>query len=46
MCFKIMHKFAFRIVFGDSPIVEVIDFFLGNREFDYSLKDIAKNSDV
>ncbi len=39
-------KSSFRIVFGDAPVVKVIDFFLDNREFDYSLTDIAKNSDV
>ena len=39
-------KTSFRIVFGDSPIVKVIDFFIDNREFDYSLTDIAKNADV
>ena len=39
-------KSSFRIVFGHSPIVKVIDFFLDNREFDYSLTDIAKNADV
>lgn len=40
------YKSSFRLVFGDSPIVKVIDFFLDNREFDYSLTDIAKNSDI
>ncbi|MBI2208610.1 hypothetical protein HYU50_03875 [Candidatus Woesearchaeota archaeon] len=39
-------KTSFRLVFGDSPIVKVIDFFLDNREFDYSLTDIAKNADI
>ncbi|HLD18643.1 MAG TPA: hypothetical protein VJB90_01375 [Candidatus Nanoarchaeia archaeon] len=39
-------KSSFRIVFGETPIVKVIDFFLDNREFDYSLTDIAKNSDI
>ncbi len=39
-------KTSFRMVFGDSPIVKVIDFFLDNREFDYSLTDIAKNSEI
>ena len=39
-------KSSFRIVFGDSPIVKVIDFFLDNSEFDYSLTDIAKNADI
>mgnify|MGYP001568764399 CR=1 FL=1 len=40
------NKSSFRLVFGNSPIVKVIDFFLENREFDYSLTDIAKNSDI
>ncbi|HIH92028.1 TPA: hypothetical protein HA281_04440 [Candidatus Woesearchaeota archaeon] len=39
-------KSSFRLIFGDSPIVKVIDFFLDNREFDYSLTDIARNSDI
>ncbi len=39
-------KSSFRVIFGDSPIVKVIDFFLDNREFDYSLTDIAKNADI
>ena len=39
-------KSSFRLIFGDSAIVKVIDFFLDNREFDYSLTDIAKNSDI
>ena len=40
------NKTSFRLVFGNSPIVKVIDFFLDNREFDYSLTDIAKKADV
>ena len=39
-------KSSFRLVFGDSPVIKVIDFFLDNREFDYSLTDIAKQADV
>jgi len=39
-------KSSFRLIFGDTPIIKVIDFFLDNREFDYSLTDIAKNADV
>ena len=39
-------KTSFRLVFGDSPIVKVIDFFLDNREFDYSKTKIARNSDI
>ena len=40
------YKSSFRLVFGESPIVKVIDFFLDNGEFGYSLTDIAKNSDI
>ena len=39
-------KTSFRLVFGDSPIIKVLDFLLDNREFDYSLTDIAKGADV
>ena len=39
-------KSSFRLVFGNAPIVKVIDFFLDNKEFDYSLTDIAKNADI
>ncbi len=39
-------KSSFRLVFGEAPIVKVIDFFLDNREFDYSLTDITKNADI
>ena len=31
---------------GDSPTIRVLDFLLTFDEFDYSKKDIAKNSDV
>jgi hypothetical protein len=37
---------SFSILFSDAPIIKVIDFFLDNDEFDYSLTDIAKNADV
>lgn len=37
---------SFRIVFGDSAVIKVIDFLLDNREFDYSLTEIARQSDV
>ncbi len=43
---KVEEKSAFRLVFGNAPIVKVIDFFLDNREFDYSLTDISKNADI
>lgn len=32
--------------FGDYPIIRVLDFLIENDLFDYSKKDIAKNSDV
>ena len=34
------------MVFGSSPVVKVIDFFLEHREFDYSLTEIARNADI
>jgi len=39
-------KSSFRLVFGESPVVRVIDFFLDNEEFDYSLTDIARGAGV
>ncbi len=41
-----MEKSSFRLVFGDSPVIKVLDFLLDNREFDYSLSDIARGADV
>lgn len=32
--------------FGEHPIVKIIDFFLENRLFDYSKKQIAEGSDI
>lgn len=37
---------AFVRLFGDYPAVRVIDFLITFREFDYSLTDIAENSNV
>jgi len=39
-------KTSFILVFGESPVVKVIDFLIDNQEFDYSLTDIAKNAEV
>jgi hypothetical protein len=39
-------KSWFVKVFGDYPIIKVIDFFLTFKDFDYSLTDIAKNASV
>ena len=39
-------KTSFRLVFGDSPTAKVLDFFIDNQEFDYSLTDIAKGAEI
>ena len=39
-------KSSLRLVFGDSPIVKVIDFLIEHREFDYNLTEIARNADI
>jgi len=42
-----MEKSAFRMVFGDSPLVKVLDFLLAERGlYDYTLSDICENSGV
>lgn len=37
---------TFTEVFGDSPLVRVLDFFLTFRDFDYPLIEISRNSGV
>src|SRR3990167_6192392 len=37
---------AFLSVFGDSPILKVMDFLIVNEDFDYSMTDIASESGV
>ncbi len=39
-------KTSFRLVFGDSPVVKIVDFLIDNQEFDYSLSDIAKGAEI
>lgn len=39
-------KTSFRMVFGESPVVKVIDFLIDNQEFDYSLTDISKGAKI
>ncbi|VVC04205.1 Uncharacterised protein [Candidatus Bilamarchaeum dharawalense] len=39
-------KSSFVKLFGDYPLVRVIDFFITYREFDYPLTEIAENSGV
>lgn len=39
-------KTSFRLVFGDGPVVKILDFLVDNQEFDYSLTDIAKGAEI
>src|SRR3990167_6360497 len=40
------NKTAFLELFGESPIFEVLDFLVVNEDFDYSMTDIAVQSEV
>ncbi len=40
------NKTVFLQIFGDSPILKVLDFLVVNEEFDYSMTDIANFSGV
>jgi hypothetical protein len=37
-----METTAFKQLFGESPAVRAIDFFLDNQEFDYSMADVVR----
>ena len=39
-------KTAFLQIFGESPILRVLDFLIVNEDFDYSMTDIAAQSGV
>jgi|SRR3989338_8312971 len=39
-------KTAFLEIFGDSPILRVVDFLILHEDFDYSMTDIAEFSGV
>ena len=39
-------KTTFLQIFGDSPILRVLDFLIVNEDFDYSMTDIATQSGV
>lgn len=39
-------KSIFVRVMGDSPVIRVMDFLLEGRDLDYSLTDIAENSNI
>ncbi|MFA6089463.1 MAG: hypothetical protein WC755_06370 [Candidatus Woesearchaeota archaeon] len=36
----------FRLTLGDSPVIRVLEFLIEGRGLDYSLTDIAENSNV
>jgi len=36
----------FREALGDTPVIRVIEFLIEGRELDYSLTDIAENSNI
>lgn len=44
--FTMANKTAFLTIFGDSPILRVLDFLVVNEDFDYSMTDIANLSGV
>ena len=37
---------AFREALGNSPVIRVLDFLIEGRGLDYSLSDIAENSNI
>lgn len=41
-----MEKSSFIEIFGDSPEIRVLDFFLTFSEFDYPIKQVAKETDA
>ena len=40
------NKTIFLEIFGDSPILRVLDFLIVNEDFDYSMTDIASISGI
>ncbi len=41
-----MEKSSFTLVFGESPFVKVLDFFLTFEDFDYPISFIAKETET
>ena len=39
-------KSLFLKMFGDSPLLRVLDFFMAYEDFDYSMTDIARNAGI
>jgi len=44
--YKMEQTTIFREALGDSPVVRVLDFLIEGRGLDYSLSDIAENSNI
>ena len=42
----IKEKSVFLDIFGDSPVLRVLDFLVVNEDFDYSMTDIANLSGI
>jgi predicted transcriptional regulator len=40
------NKTAFVEIFGENPVIKVLDFLISFQAFDYPLTEIAKNSGV
>lgn len=43
---KMKETTVFREALGDSPVIRVLDFLIEGRGLDYSLSDIAENSNI
>lgn len=41
-----MESSSFSLVFGNSPFVKILDFFIGFDEFDYSIASISKETEI
>ncbi len=41
-----MEESSLRLVFGNAPMIKILDFLIDNQEFDYSLTDIAQGADI
>ena len=39
-------KSLFLKTYGDNPVLKVLDFLITFQEYDYSMKDIAKNAKI
>ena len=42
----VVEESTFIRLIGNSPLTKVLDFLLTSREFDYSKKEIAENSEI